>query len=46
MEKQGERGMQDTGVFVYLIREEKKAASRPDSQGHMTSRPAAGWRPH
>lgn len=26
-----ERGMQDTGVFVYLIRREKKAASGPDS---------------
>lgn len=29
--------MQDTGVFVYLIRGKKKAASGPDSQGHVTS---------
>ena len=40
--RQGERGMQDTGVFVYLIRGGKKAASGPDSQGHVTSWPACG----
>lgn len=37
-----ERGKQDTGVFVYLIKGEKKAASGPDSRGHVTSRPACG----
>lgn len=39
MRRQGERGMQDTGVFVYLIRSKKQAASGPDSQGHVTSWP-------
>lgn len=32
--------MQDTGVFVYLIRRKKQAASGPDSRGHVTSWPA------
>lgn len=40
--RQGERAMQDTGVFVYLIRGGKKKASGPDSQGHVTSWPAGG----
>lgn len=42
MKQQGEWGTQDTGVFVYLIRKGKKAASGPDSQGHVTSWPARG----
>lgn len=39
-EARGERDVQDTGAFVYLIREEKKAASGPDSRGRVTSWPA------